>query len=110
MRALAILSPRRDDSIWQCRGSQTKKAPKSGCTRPGRDQEYQLTMSHEHNASPDEPSARLARPKPPGLREFSPPAIVCGLFVAALTGATSPCVVLMPGFGPHGSLRAAVLR
>jgi len=66
-------------------------------------------MSHEHNASPDEPSARLARPKPPGLREFSPRAIVCGLFVAALMGASYPYVVLKLGFGPNVSVVAAIL-
>ena len=53
--------------------------------------------------------ARLARPKPPGLREFSPRAIVCGLFVAALMGASYPYVVLKLGFGPNVSVVAAIL-
>src|SRR5258708_24594838 len=67
------------------------------------------TMNHERNASQDAPSSRLARPKPPGLREFSPRAILCGLFVAALMGASYPYVVLKLGFGPNVSVVAAIL-
>jgi uncharacterized oligopeptide transporter (OPT) family protein len=66
-------------------------------------------MQHDHNAAPDESSARLARPKPEGLREFSPRAIVCGFFVAALMGASYPYVVLKIGFGPNVSVVAALL-
>jgi uncharacterized oligopeptide transporter (OPT) family protein len=67
------------------------------------------SMSHDHNASPDESSARFARPKPEGLREFSPRAILCGLFVAVLMGASYPYVVLKLGFGPNVSVVAAIL-
>lgn len=49
------------------------------------------------------------RPKPEGLREFSPRAIICGLFVAAIMGASYPYVVLKLGFGPNVSVVAAIL-
>jgi uncharacterized oligopeptide transporter (OPT) family protein len=45
--------------------------------------------------------------KPVGLREFSPRAIVCGLGVAAVMGASYPYVVLKLGFGPNVSVVAA---
>src|SRR5262249_1302657 len=35
---------------------------------------------------PSTPPSPLARPQPEGLREFSPRAILCGLFVAAVLG------------------------
>src|SRR5947209_17120475 len=66
-------------------------------------------MNHDRNAAPDESAAHLARPKPQGLREFSPRAILCGLFVAALMGASYPYVVLKLGFGPNVSVVAAIL-
>src|SRR5438552_14249352 len=65
-------------------------------------------MSHENGASTEQ-SASLARPKPEDLREFSPRAILCGLFVAALMGASYPYVVLKLGFGPNVSVVAAIL-
>jgi uncharacterized oligopeptide transporter (OPT) family protein len=43
------------------------------------------------------------------LRELSPRAILCGLFVAALMGASYPYVVLKLGFGPNVSVVAALL-
>lgn len=60
---------------------------------------------------PDSPVAHssLDRPKPPGLRELSPRAIVCGLLVAILMGASYPYVVLKLGFGPNVSVVAAIL-
>ena len=51
----------------------------------------------------------IPRPKPEGLREFSPRSILCGLFVAALMGASYPYVVLKLGFGPNVSVVAAIL-
>src|SRR6516162_6436790 len=45
--------------------------------------------------------------KPVGLREFSPRAIICGLGVAAVMGASYPYVVLKLGFGPNVSVVAA---
>src|SRR4051794_20699414 len=65
-------------------------------------------MSHENGAS-TEHSASLARPKPKDLREFSPRAILCGLFVAVLMGASYPYIVLKVGFGPNVSTVAAIL-
>src|SRR5260370_25466987 len=65
-------------------------------------------MNHDRKASPDKSAARVARPKPQGLREFSPRAILCGLFVAALMGASYPYVVLKLGFGPNVSVVAAI--
>src|SRR6266849_2784619 len=66
-------------------------------------------MNDENGAAPDTSAAPLARPKPPGLREFSPRAILCGLFVAVLMGASYPYVVLKLGFGPNVSVVAAIL-
>jgi len=66
-------------------------------------------MSSEHQGMPEEPSPRLTKPKPEGLREFSPRAILCGLFIAALMGASYPYVVLKLGFGPNVSVVAAIL-
>jgi uncharacterized oligopeptide transporter (OPT) family protein len=66
-------------------------------------------MTHANAAPAEHSSSPLARPKPPDLREFSPRAILCGLFVAALMGASYPYVVLKLGFGPNVSVVAAVL-
>src|SRR6516164_2036021 len=49
----------------------------------------------------------VGRPRPVGLREFSPRAIICGLGVAAVMGASYPYVVLKLGFGPNVSVVAA---
>ncbi|HKB39469.1 MAG TPA: OPT family oligopeptide transporter, partial [Gemmataceae bacterium] len=65
-------------------------------------------MAHDPTVTPD-PSSALDRPKPPGLRELSPRAILCGLAVAALMGASYPYVVLKLGFGPNVSVVAAIL-
>ncbi len=56
-----------------------------------------------------EDSPELARPRPAGLNEFSLRAILCGLVVAALMGASYPYVVLKLGFGPNVSVVAAIL-
>ena len=45
--------------------------------------------------------------KPAGLREFSLRAVICGLAVAAVMGASYPYVVLKLGFGPNVSVVAA---
>ncbi len=45
--------------------------------------------------------------KPAGLRELTPRAIVCGLAVAAIMGASYPYIVLKLGFGPNVSVVAA---
>src|SRR5712671_6060713 len=47
------------------------------------------------------------RPKPAGLREFSPRAALCGLAVALVMGASYPYIVLKLGFGPNVSVVAA---
>jgi uncharacterized oligopeptide transporter (OPT) family protein len=59
--------------------------------------------------APPHTSSPLDRPKPAGLRELSPRAILCGFFVAGLMGASYPYVVLKLGFGPNVSVVAAVL-
>ena len=41
-------------------------------------------MNAPEDPNPAASHEALARPKPPDLREFSPRAILCGLFVAAL--------------------------
>src|SRR5262245_37915240 len=66
-------------------------------------------MNPEHGPTPTEDPSGRARAKPPGLREFSPRAILCGLVVAALMGASYPYVVLKLGFGPNVSVVAAIL-
>ena len=45
--------------------------------------------------------------KPPGVHEFTLRAIICGLFVALIMGASYPYVVLKLGFGPNVSVVAA---
>src|SRR5262247_1308449 len=45
--------------------------------------------------------------KPPHVRELTPRAILCGLGVAAVMGASYPYVVLKLGFGPNVSVVAA---
>jgi uncharacterized oligopeptide transporter (OPT) family protein len=45
--------------------------------------------------------------KPAGLRELSFRAVVCGLVVAAIMGASYPYIVLKLGFGPNVSVVAA---
>jgi uncharacterized oligopeptide transporter (OPT) family protein len=88
-------------------------------------------MSNEHQASPEQSSPHLARPpgvqepspgerddagrlagvkaRPIGLRELSLRAVLCGVFIAALMGASYPYVVLKLGFGPNVSVVAAIL-
>src|SRR5881275_2109254 len=83
--------------IWNGRHDSTCVSPSEG-----------YVMSHENGAS-TEHSASLARPKPKDLREFSPRAIVRGLFVAVLMGASYPYIVLKVGFGPNVSTVAAIL-
>src|SRR5262245_11906504 len=66
-------------------------------------------MTHGDGPAKENPTSQLAEPKPVGLREFSPRAILCGLFVAAVMGASYPYVVLKLGFGPNVSVVAAIL-
>jgi uncharacterized oligopeptide transporter (OPT) family protein len=66
-------------------------------------------MNDENGAPADSSTSRLARPRPEGLRELSPRAIVCGFVVAGLMGASYPYVVLKLGFGPNVSVVAAIL-
>ena len=47
--------------------------------------------------------------KPPGAREFTPRAVVVGMLVAVVMGASYPYVVLKLGFGPNVSVVAAFL-
>ncbi|HEU0036551.1 MAG TPA: OPT/YSL family transporter [Kofleriaceae bacterium] len=46
-------------------------------------------------------------PKPPGTREFTIRAVIAGVVVAAIMGASYPYVVLKLGFGPNVSVVAA---
>jgi uncharacterized oligopeptide transporter (OPT) family protein len=64
-----------------------------------------------HTDSAPDPADSLPtdRPKLPGFSEFTPRAVVCGLVVAALMGASYPYVVLKLGFGPNVSVVAAIL-
>src|SRR4029450_5568095 len=45
--------------------------------------------------------------KPAGLTEFTPRAILCGLVVALVMGASYPYIVLKLGFGPNASVVSA---
>jgi uncharacterized oligopeptide transporter (OPT) family protein len=47
--------------------------------------------------------------KPPGAREFTLRAVIAGIVVAAIMGASYPYVVLKLGFGPNVSVVAAFL-
>jgi uncharacterized oligopeptide transporter (OPT) family protein len=55
-----------------------------------------------------EPADRVGI-KPAGIRELTPRAILCGLVVAAVMGASYPYVVLKLGFGPNVSVVSAFL-
>lgn len=46
-------------------------------------------------------------PKPPGTREFTIRAVIAGMVVAAIMGASYPYIVLKLGFGPNVSVVAA---
>src|SRR6266566_6320433 len=53
-------------------------------------------------------TARMdAAAKPADVRELSPRAIICGLAVAGVMGASYPYIVLKLGFGPNVSVVAA---
>jgi uncharacterized oligopeptide transporter (OPT) family protein len=54
-----------------------------------------------------ETGARVQGQKPPGFRELTLRAVLCGLVVAAIMGASYPYVVLKLGFGPNVSVVAA---
>jgi uncharacterized oligopeptide transporter (OPT) family protein len=60
------------------------------------------------NHDPTAPADDLTKPKPPELNEFSLRAIICGLVVALIMGASYPYVVLKLGFGPNVSVVAAI--
>lgn len=66
-------------------------------------------MSHDARSATEVRSAAADRVgvRPPGVREFSGRAILCGLLVAAVMGASYPYVVLKLGFGPNVSVVAA---
>ena len=62
-------------------------------------------MSHHpgsaHGSSPE------MSPKPAGVRELTLPAVIVGLLVAAVIGASYPYIVLKLGFGPNISVVSA---
>lgn len=64
-------------------------------------------MSHEDQATPPHESLPGVVPKPPGTREFTIRAVIAGVVVAAIMGASYPYVVLKLGFGPNVSVVAA---
>lgn len=59
-------------------------------------------------SSPSSGSTRYVA-KPAGLNELTPRAVLCGLVVALIMGASYPYVVLKLGFGPNVSVVAAFL-
>jgi uncharacterized oligopeptide transporter (OPT) family protein len=68
-------------------------------------------MSHDlvngKKLNVDGATAKVVPFKPAGIRELSPRAIICGLVVAAIMGASYPYIVLKLGFGPNVSVVAA---
>lgn len=65
-------------------------------------------MSHGASPAPDrQTAANRVGIKPAGVREFSLRAVLCGLAVAAVMGASYPYAVLKLGFGPNVSVVAA---
>jgi hypothetical protein len=51
---------------------------------------------------------RTLKPRPDGLRELSPRAIICGLLVAIVMASAYPYIVLKFGFGPNVSVVSAI--
>src|SRR5215467_4006293 len=68
-------------------------------------------MSHDlvngKKLNVDGAPAKVVPFKPAGIRELSPRAIICGLAVAGVMGASYPYIVLKLGFGPNVSVVAA---
>lgn len=56
---------------------------------------------------PERPEDRVGEKPPPGTREFTIRAVIAGVVVAAIMGASYPYVVLKLGFGPNVSVVAA---
>ena len=74
------------------------------CAPSNAGQPHDSKMSHSTDHSADS----VARSRPPGVNEFSVRAIICGLVVAVIMGASYPYVVLKLGFGPNVSVVAAI--
>ncbi len=53
------------------------------------------------------PTFADASPKPPGLREFTPRAVIVSILVSVVIGGSFPYVVLKLGFGPNISVVSA---
>src|SRR5437773_8055513 len=68
-----------------------------------------MAREAEFEAAVFDTSARASRVKPAGLREFSVRAVLCGLAVAVVMGASYPYIVLKLGFGPNVSVVSAFL-
>ena len=68
-------------------------------------------MSASHQADPPAGTPGAPAPltplKPPGVREFTPRAVIVALLVAAVIGGSYPYVVLKLGFGPNISVVSA---
>jgi putative OPT family oligopeptide transporter len=62
----------------------------------------QAAPAHEHG-----PSHEIAGVKPPHIREFTPRAVITGVVVAAVIGASYPYIVMKLGFGPNISVVSA---
>lgn len=58
-------------------------------------------------ASPESHATVPAMAKPANVREFSPRAVIVGMLVAAVIGASYPYVVMKLGFGPNISVVSA---
>lgn len=67
-----------------------------------------MNQPHSHDPEAGHPVVIPGvTPKPPGTREFTFRALVAGVAVAAIMGASYPYIVLKLGFGPNVSVVAA---
>jgi putative OPT family oligopeptide transporter len=63
--------------------------------------------NHPQRELPDDQEIAGIIPKPPGTPEFTIRAVIAGMVVAAVMGASYPYIVLKLGFGPNVSVVAA---
>ncbi len=66
-----------------------------------------MTATHELQASPESHATVPVALKPAGVRELTPRALIVGMVVAAIVGASYPYVVMKLGFGPNISVVSA---
>ena len=60
-----------------------------------------------HESAAHAPAHTIAGTKPPHIKEFTPRAVITGVLVAAVIGASYPYIVMKLGFGPNISVVSA---